>query len=59
MISQTLGNAITSLSYALGDDGYTKSDRSQLLPDLDIDLLVRCILKPSVIEARQEFIKGI
>ncbi len=45
--------------YRLGDDGYTKIIRSELLPDLDIDLLVRCILKPSVIEARQEFMKGI
>ena len=31
----------------------------QLLPELDIKLLARCISMPSILEARTEFIKGI
>ncbi|AFZ04168.1 Uma2 family endonuclease [Calothrix sp. PCC 6303] len=45
--------------YRLRDEGYVKVDSSELLPDLNISLLIDCILKPSVIEARQEFLKGI
>jgi hypothetical protein len=45
--------------YRLRDEGYVKVDSSELLPDLNITLLIDCILKPSAIEARQEFLKGI
>jgi Uma2 family endonuclease len=45
--------------YRLRNEGYVKADSSELLPDLNINLLIDCILKPSVIEARQEFLKGI
>jgi hypothetical protein len=29
------------------------------LPDLDIDLLVSCVLMPYIIDARTAFIKGV
>ncbi|WP_392535212.1 Uma2 family endonuclease [Nostoc sp. C117] len=45
--------------YHLTNDNYEQIAQSQLLPDLDINLLVRCVLMPSIIEARTEFIKGI
>jgi Uma2 family endonuclease len=45
--------------YRLINDNYEQITQSQLLPDLDINLLVRCVLMPSIIEARTEFIKGI
>jgi Uma2 family endonuclease len=45
--------------YRLRNEGYVKVDSSKLLPDLNINLLIDCILKPSVIEAKQEFIKSI
>ncbi|MBG1262806.1 Uma2 family endonuclease [Nostoc commune] len=45
--------------YHLTNDNYEQIAHSQLLPDLDINLLVRCVLMPSIIEARTEFIKGI
>jgi len=45
--------------YGLGEDNYEQVSRSELLPELDLELLVRCVLMPSIIEARQEFLKGI
>jgi hypothetical protein len=30
-----------------------------LLPELDLELLVRCVLRPSRIEARTEFLSGV
>jgi Uma2 family endonuclease len=45
--------------YRLINDNYEEITQSQLLPDLDINLLVCCVLMPSIIEARTEFIKGI
>ncbi|MFN6539857.1 MAG: Uma2 family endonuclease [Nostoc sp. EkiNYC01] len=45
--------------YNLINDNYEQISQSQLLPELDINLLVRCVLMPSVNEARKEFIKGI
>ncbi|MBD2358221.1 Uma2 family endonuclease [Tolypothrix sp. FACHB-123] len=45
--------------YGLNNDNYEQITQSNLLPELDINLLVRCVLMPSIIEARTEFIKGI
>jgi Uma2 family endonuclease len=45
--------------YALRENDYEQVSRSELLPELDLELLVRCVLMPSIIEARMEFIKGI
>ncbi len=45
--------------YRLREDNYEQVSRSELLPELDLELLVRCVLMSSRIEARQEFIKGI
>ena len=45
--------------YRLREDNYEQVSRSELLPKLDLELLVRCVLMPSRIEARQEFLKGI
>jgi Uma2 family endonuclease len=45
--------------YGLREDNYEQLSRSELLPELDLELLVRCVLMPSRIEARQEFLKGI
>ncbi len=45
--------------YGFREDNYELVSRSELLPDLDLELLVRCILMDSILEARQEFIKGI
>ncbi|MBD2682463.1 MULTISPECIES: Uma2 family endonuclease [Nostoc] len=45
--------------YHLNNDNYEQITQSKLLPNLDINLLVRCVLMPSIIEARTEFIKGI
>ena len=45
--------------YRLSGDDYQQIIRSEFLPDLDLDLLVRCVLMPSIIEARNEFIQGI
>jgi Uma2 family endonuclease len=45
--------------YGLRENDYEQVSRSELLPELDLELLVRCVLMPSIIEARQEFIKGI
>ena len=45
--------------YRLRDDSYEQVSRSEFLPALDIDLLVRCVMMPSILEGREEFIKGI
>jgi Uma2 family endonuclease len=45
--------------YRLQGDDYQQISRSEFLPDLDLDLLVSCVLMPSIIEAKAEFIKGI
>ncbi|MEG4214513.1 Uma2 family endonuclease [Microcoleus sp. Pol14C6] len=45
--------------YRLREDDYEQVSRSEFLPDLDLELLVRCVLMPSIIEARTEFINGI
>ena len=41
--------------YGLGETGYTKIDQSQVLPRLDIQLLVRCIDLPNHLQAIKEF----
>ncbi|WP_293149272.1 MULTISPECIES: Uma2 family endonuclease [unclassified Microcoleus] len=45
--------------YRLRDDDYEQVSRSEFLPELDLELLSRCVLMPSRIEARTEFMKGI
>ncbi|MEG3838983.1 Uma2 family endonuclease [Microcoleus sp. herbarium14] len=45
--------------YRLGAEGYDKIDSSVVLPDLDINLLCRCLLMASSVEAMREFRKGI
>lgn len=45
--------------YRLGAGGYEKIDSSVVLPDLDINLLCRCLLMASSVEAMREFRKGI
>jgi len=44
--------------YHLKNDDYELINQSELLPDINIDLLVRCVLMSSILEARTEFIKG-
>ncbi len=41
--------------YSLGADGYAQVDRSFVLPDLDIVLLVRCINIENHLQAMREF----
>jgi len=43
----------------LGDDGYAEVDRSQVLPDLDIVLLARCINIENHLQAMREFRQAI
>ncbi|MBD2138749.1 Uma2 family endonuclease [Anabaena sp. FACHB-1237] len=45
--------------YHLRNDNYQQINQSELLPDLDIDLLLNCVLMPSIIDARTAFIQGI
>jgi len=45
--------------YHLGDSGYQRVDRSQLLPNLDIDLLTRCLLMTDTVEAGGKFRQAI
>lgn len=47
------------LLYHLQNGNYEQINQSKLLPDLDIALLVRCVLMPSIIEARTEFMKSL
>ena len=44
--------------YRLREDDYEQVSRSEFLPELDLELLVHCVLMPSRIEARREFIQG-
>jgi hypothetical protein len=45
--------------YRLGTEGYEKIASSVVLPDLDINLLCRCLLMASSVEAMREFRRGI
>jgi Uma2 family endonuclease len=45
--------------YRLGSEGYAKISASVVLPDLDINLLCRCLLMASSVEAMREFRRGI
>jgi len=45
--------------YGLRENDYEQVSRSEFLPELDLALLVRCVLMPSRIEARTEFLNGI
>ncbi|MEG4861396.1 Uma2 family endonuclease [Microcoleus sp. K1-B6] len=45
--------------YHLRSHGYEKIDQSEILPDLDINLLSRCLLIASRVEAVQEWRRGI
>ncbi|MEG4458871.1 Uma2 family endonuclease [Microcoleus sp. N9_A1] len=45
--------------YSFGDDGYAEVDRSQVLPDLDIALLARCINIENHLQAMREFRQAI
>ncbi|MBW4570650.1 MAG: Uma2 family endonuclease [Tolypothrix carrinoi HA7290-LM1] len=45
--------------YRLRDDNYEQIYRSELLPELNVNLFATCVLMPSILEARTEFIKGI
>lgn len=45
--------------YYLRDSGYDRIYRSVVLPDLDLDLLTRCLLMADTVEAGLEFRRGI
>jgi Uma2 family endonuclease len=45
--------------YYLAADSYSLVERSQLLPNLDLDLLVRCVQIPSRLEAMKTFIAAV
>ena len=45
--------------YRLREDDYEQVSRSEFLPELNLELLVRCVLMPSIIEARTEFLNGV
>ncbi len=45
--------------YHWQESGYVQINQSELLPDLDINLLLRCLQIPDILEARIEFLKGI
>ncbi len=45
--------------YRLESDGYARIQRSKILPDLDINLLSRCLLMTSKVEAVREFMQVI
>ena len=45
--------------YHLRSHGYEKIAQSEILPDLDINLLSRCLLMASRVEALKEFRRGI
>lgn len=45
--------------YRLRDDNYEQISGSELLPELNVNLFATCVLMPSILEARTEFIKGI
>jgi len=45
--------------YRFRGEDYEQISTSELFPDLDIELLVRCVQIPSRLQARTEFIQGI
>ncbi len=45
--------------YDLHTDGYSEVPGSRLLPNLDLDLLVRCVQMPSRLEAMKTFIAAL
>ncbi len=45
--------------YHLRESGYVQISRSEILPDLDINLLLQCLQIPDILEARLELLKGI
>jgi Uma2 family endonuclease len=45
--------------YYLGAEGYNLVDRSQLLPQLDLDLLMRCVQIPSRLAAMKTFLAAV
>lgn len=45
--------------YHLRSEGYERIDNSELLPELDINLLTRCVLMTSMLEAVREFRRGL
>ncbi|MCL1463146.1 Uma2 family endonuclease [Argonema galeatum] len=47
------------LLYALGSDGYVEIERSEVLPNLNIELLTRCINLSNHVQAVKEFRQGI
>jgi hypothetical protein len=47
------------LFYSLGNEGYEAVSKSQLLPSLDVDLLMRCINTENHAQALREFRAGI
>jgi len=44
--------------YHLPEQGYDRIASSEILPELDLSLLKRCILLPSPLDALEEFSKG-
>ncbi|MFM6016517.1 MAG: Uma2 family endonuclease, partial [Dolichospermum sp.] len=46
------------LFYSLGNDGYETVSKSQLLPNLDVDLLMRCVNIENHAQALREFRVG-
>ncbi|MBE9251351.1 Uma2 family endonuclease [Dolichospermum sp. LEGE 00240] len=47
------------LFYSLGNEGYEAVSKSQLLPSLDVDLLMRCVNIENHAQALREFRSGI
>ena len=45
--------------YHWQESGYMQIYCSELLPDLDVDLLLKCLQIPDILEARLELLKGI
>jgi Uma2 family endonuclease len=45
--------------HCLRSDGYERVSKSELLPELDIDFLTRCVLMTSRLEAVREFRRGL
>lgn len=45
--------------YHLKNGNYEQITQSELFPDLDIQLFTSCVLMPSIIDARKQFMQGI
>ena len=45
--------------YHWQESGYVQIYRSEFLPDLDVDLLLKCLQIPDILDARLELLKGI